>query len=78
MGETIVQQCLGILKREDIKREMKRLFRPVINIILAEMNFYIYLTIILILLIFLMNLVIFIIITHRFFKKSHIIDTILP
>ena len=43
MKETIVQQCLEILKKEDIKNELKILFKPVMDIIP-----YIYITLILV------------------------------
>ncbi len=38
----LVQQCLNILKREDIKHEFKLLLKPVIDFILYEINPYIY------------------------------------
>jgi hypothetical protein len=56
MKETLVHQCLDILKREDIKNELKILFKPVFNYILHEINPYIYVIIILICFIFIMIL----------------------
>ena len=38
MKDTLVQQCLDILKREDIKCEIKTIFKPVIDFILLEIN----------------------------------------
>ena len=52
MKDTLVQQCLDILKREDIKCEIKTIFKPVIDFILLEINPYIYITVALIFLIF--------------------------
>ena len=52
----LFQQCLDILKREDIKNEIKIILKPVIDIILYQINPYIYLTIALIFLIFIMFL----------------------
>ncbi len=61
MKESFVHQCLELLKREDIKKECKQLFTPVMDFILYEINPYIYLTVGLIFLIFIMILAILII-----------------
>jgi len=61
MKETFVQQCLDILKRDDIKNEFKMLLKPVIDFILYEINPYIYITVSLVFLIFIMILAILII-----------------
>ena len=34
--ETIIQQCLTLLKRDDVKHELKSLMRPVIDMLLHE------------------------------------------
>jgi hypothetical protein len=61
MKDSFVQQCLDILKRDDIKNEFKMLLKPVINFILYEINPYIYITVALVFLIFIMILAILII-----------------
>jgi len=61
MKDSLVQQCLDILKREDIKNEFKSLLKPVIDFILYEINPYIYITVSLVFLIFIMILAILII-----------------
>ena len=61
MKESFVQQCLDILKRDDIKNEFKMLLKPVIDFILYEINPYIYITVALVFLIFIMILAILII-----------------
>ena len=61
MKESLIEQCLEILKREDIKREFKKLLKPVIEFILYEINPYIYITVFMILIIFLLNLAILVI-----------------
>ena len=38
MKDSIVQQCLDILKRDDVKNEFKMLFKPVIDFILFEIK----------------------------------------
>ena len=61
MRDTLVQQCLDILKRDDIKNEFKMLLKPVIDFILYEINPYIYITVALVFLIFVMILAILVI-----------------
>ena len=61
MKDSLVNQCLDILKRDDIKSEFKMLLKPVIDFILYEINPYIYITVALVFLIFIMILAILII-----------------
>jgi hypothetical protein len=61
MKDSLVQQCLDILKREDIKNEFKMLLKPIIDFILYEINPYIYITVTLVFMIFIMILAILII-----------------
>jgi hypothetical protein len=61
MKDTLVQQCLDILKRDDIKNEFKMLLKPVIDFILYEINPYVYITVALVFLIFIMILAILVI-----------------
>ena len=61
MKDSLAQQCLDILKRDDIKNEFKMLLKPVIDFILYEINPYIYITVALVFLIFVMILAILII-----------------
>jgi hypothetical protein len=61
MKQTLVQQCLEIIKREDIKKELKTILKPVIEFILYEINPYIYITVTLVVTTFIMNLIILII-----------------
>jgi hypothetical protein len=60
MKDGFVQQCLEILKRDDIKRELKGLYSPIIDIILFQLNPYIYFSISVIVFIFIMVLAILI------------------
>jgi hypothetical protein len=55
MKESLVQQCLDILQKEDIKKEFRSLLKPVIDFILYEINPYIYITISLVFLILLLR-----------------------
>lgn len=56
MKESLVEQCLEILKREDVKNECKSIFKPVMDFIFYELKPYIYVTIALVFVIFIMNL----------------------
>lgn len=56
MKGTFAQQCLDILKREDIKNEFKMLLKPIIDFILYEINPYIYIIMALVFIIFIMIL----------------------
>jgi len=61
MKDSLVKQCLEILKRDDIKNEFKLLLSPIIDFILYEINPYIYMIITLVFIIFLMILAILVI-----------------
>jgi len=58
LKDSIVKQCLDILKREDIKKEFKTLLKPVIDFIIDEIHPYIYITVTFVFIIFLMILAI--------------------
>ncbi len=61
MKDTIINQCLDILKREDVKSECKAFLKPLIDLIFVNISPYIYLTVSLVFLIFIMILAILII-----------------
>jgi hypothetical protein len=70
MKDSLVQQCLDVLKREDIKNECKILFKPILEYVLYEINPYIYLTLSLVFLIFIMILAILIILIFLLRNKQ--------
>jgi hypothetical protein len=70
MKDSIIQQCLDILKREDIKNELKILFTPILDLVLNEINPYIYITVTLVFLIFIMILAILIILIFLLRNKQ--------
>lgn len=45
MTTSLVQQCLDILQKDEIKNEVKMFLKPIIDIILSELSPYIYLII---------------------------------
>jgi hypothetical protein len=77
MKESLVQQCLDILKREDIKRELKLLSNSVMEFIVFEIKPYIYLAVLFILSIFIMNLTILIILSFILTNRQTIIHKII-
>jgi hypothetical protein len=58
--DTVLKQCLAVLKREDVKTELKQLIRPMIDLILQEIYPYIFLSMIFVFISFLLILGIFI------------------
>jgi hypothetical protein len=72
MKDSFAQQCLNILKRDDIKNEFKMLLKPVIDFILYEINPYIYITMTLVFFIFIMILAILIILILLICNKQFI------
>jgi hypothetical protein len=65
MKHAFIQQCLDILKREDVKDELKLLMRPMIDMILQEIYPYIFLSIIFVFISFLLILGIFILLLRN-------------
>jgi len=72
MRDTIIEQCLVILKREDVKEELKNLLSPLIDLILIQIYPYIYLPLMFVLISFLLHLGIFVLLLRNksFFCKS--------
>ena len=56
----LVDQCLDILKRDDVKQELKMMLRPMIDMIVQELYPYIFLSIVFVFISFLLILGIFI------------------
>ena len=70
MKNPLIKQCLDILKREDVKQEIKTLFTPIIDIILQEIYPCLYLIILLVALIFILILAILIILVFLLRNKN--------
>jgi hypothetical protein len=60
LKNTIVQECIGILKREDVKNEVKTFVSPIIDMILVQIYPYLYLCTMFVVISFLLHLGIFI------------------
>jgi hypothetical protein len=74
MKESILKQCLDILKRDDIKKELKYIFAPIINLVLCELYPYIYAIVFLVFLIFIMILAILVILLFIVRNKHFFIN----
>jgi hypothetical protein len=70
MKESILQQCLDILKRDDIKKELNLLSNSIIEFVLYEFKPYIYILIVFIIYMFIMNLAILIMIYLLLYNKQ--------
>jgi len=46
MKDQIIEQCLLVLSRDDVKKELKELFKPLVSLIVQEIYPYIYLSLI--------------------------------
>ena len=62
--ETLLNECLNIFKREDVKKEIKEIMKPVIDMILKEIYPYNYLSLIFVIISFLLILGIFLILVR--------------
>ncbi len=69
--ETIIEQCLEMLKRDDVKSEIKALMRPVIDMLLQQITPYIFLSMTFVFISFLLILGIFILLLRHKFSFSH-------
>ena len=75
--ERIIQECLEVLGREDVKDEIKNITKPLIDLILKEIYPYIYISILFVLISFLLILGIFVILLRNkinfplFLKKKN-------
>jgi hypothetical protein len=56
MKDAIVEQCLDVLKREDIKSEVACFCSPLIDMVLVRLNPYIYTVVTLVCLMFILIL----------------------
>ena len=58
--QKIYDYCLGFIKKDEVKKELKNLFKPIISLILEEIYPYIYLSLLLVVISFFLVLGIFI------------------
>jgi hypothetical protein len=70
MKNSLIKECLDILKTDDIRNEIKILFSPVTDLILYEIYPYIYVIIFLVFLIFVFILAILIMLVFLLRNKT--------
>ena len=72
--ETIINECLNVLKKKEVKEEFKELMRPLIDMLIQDIYPYIFLSIIFVIISFLLILGIFILLLQNkkfnLFKKT--------
>ena len=59
MRDTIVNECLELIKKDEVKKEVKELFKPIINMILKDIYPYIFISMLFVTISFLLILGIF-------------------
>ena len=71
--DLIIDKCLEVLKRKDVKEELKNLMRPMMDMLIKEIYPYIFLSIVLVFISFLLILGIFILLLRSkiSFKVMH-------
>ena len=70
MKDKLFDYCSNLLKQDDIKKEIRNIITPLIDLIFIEISPFIYLFLCLIILTFLINLAIFIILIIFMHKKN--------
>ena len=65
MDTKIAHACLDILKRDDVKTELKNLMSPMVDMILIDIYPYIYLSLIFVVISFLLHLGIFVLLMRK-------------
>jgi len=62
---SIINECISILKREDVKSEVKTFVTPIIDLILVQIYPYLYLCMMFVIISFLLHLGIFILLLRN-------------
>lgn len=69
--ESLLKKCLTVLKRDDVKDELKNMFVPLINLLLVEIYPYIYLSMLFVIISFLLHLgIFFLLLRNKNFSKD--------
>jgi hypothetical protein len=75
---TIVQQCLDMLKKEDIQKELKLLLKPISDFVFYEIYPYVYMILILVFVLFIMIVSILILLILLLRNKNSISSSFPP
>ena len=65
MKEVIVEKCLSILRKPEIKAEIKEFIKPIIDLLLQQIYPYIYLSLLFVIISFLLILGIFVLLLRN-------------
>ena len=65
MENRFTKSCIDVLKREDVRTELKHVMKPLIDIILIDIYPYIYLSLIVVVISFMLHLGIFILLLRK-------------
>jgi hypothetical protein len=58
--DVFIEKCLEILRKPEVKREIKHFLKPIVDLVLQEVYPYIYLSLIFVIISFLLTLGIFV------------------
>jgi len=65
MKNTLIKECIEVLKRDDVKTEVKTFVTPIIDLILVQINPYLYLCMMFVIISFLLHLGIFVLLLRN-------------
>jgi hypothetical protein len=65
LKNSLIQECIGVLKRDDVKKEVKTFVSPIIDLILVQIYPYLYLCMMFVIISFLLHLGIFILLLRN-------------
>lgn len=63
--DKFIEEFKDLIKRNDVKSELKELFRPIINLILIEIYPFIYISLVFVIISFLLILAIFVLVLRN-------------
>jgi hypothetical protein len=61
----LIKECIEVLKRDDVKTEVKTFITPIIDLILVQINPYLYLCMMFVIISFLLHLGIFVLLLRN-------------
>lgn len=71
--DVFIEKCLEILRKPEVKREIKIFLKPIVDLVLQEVYPYIYLSLIFVIISFLLTLGIFVLMLRN--SSTHILNT---
>lgn len=71
--DVFIEKCLEILRKPEVKREIKLFLKPIVDLVLQEVYPYIYLSLIFVIISFLLTLGIFVLMLRN--SSTHILNT---